>query len=152
MASPQKGKERFAKKAGKQLGNALSITSLLSDDVPVTEEPEPEEAKSVKTQKRESVKAPETEKPAPQEVTPAKAEAQPQKAEPVELEHTERQSLYFSVELDDLVHDFMRDCTPREKNKNRFIRGVLHYFFSKTEKEQKKIYEEILVKYKNKIG
>jgi len=142
------GKDKFKNRAGSQLGNALSMESLLSDD---DEKEAPKSSKDPKAQKLKNVKSPL--KPAVKKATQASKQKTPvDKKEATEkvLEHTERQSMYFSRELDDLVYNFMR--THRKKNMNRFVRGILHDFFDKPEKEQIKLYEKILVKHKNKIG
>ena len=155
---------KFGDKAARKYGSGVSMSKILSDDeegrAPDDDEKNDspsetkvESRKTAKPQKRsaenEVKSSAETSEPVADEQDAASFQEETPKEK---VEHTERHFFYFTEELTDEMIDFMRAQKPREKNKNRFMRVLLHMFFDQSAEKQETLYREALEKFKDKVG
>lgn len=158
MASPKDKKGKFASKASERFsGKSVSMAELLSDE---EEGREPEEsgpktgnAQNRKTAKPQMPRSSKKEAPKPalkeEPVSKEEPEVEPEEDK---VEHTERHFFYFSEALTNDINQFMWSIKPREKNKNRLMRVLLHMFFDRPKEEQEVLYQEALEKFKDLVG
>ena len=162
MVTKKKGK--FGTKAEKRYGDGITMAAILSDkeegdtseklkeptkkdDAQNRKTVKPENRQNVKPKTKTTAKSQKPGKPIVEEGQGASTEEVPEK-----VEHTERHFYYFTEELTFEMINFMNAIKPREKNKNRLVRALLHMFFDKPKEEQERIYREALEKFKDKVG
>jgi len=160
MVDKKKGK--FGTKAEKRFGDGITMASILSDEEEgsssekPTKEENTESRKTVKPQNRQSEKPkadPTAKKKKPEKlIVEGQGASSDQVSDVEKVEHTERHFFYFTEELTFDMITFMNSIKPREKNKNRLVRALLHMFFDNPKEEQERLYREALEKFKDKVG
>lgn len=161
MVDKKKGK--FGTKAEKRFGDGITMASILSDEEEgstsekPTKEENTENRKTAKPQNRQSEKPkadPTAKKKKPEKliVEEGQGASSDQVSDVEKVEHTERHFFYFTEELTFDMITFMNSIKPREKNKNRLVRALLHMFFDNPKEEQERFYREALEKFKDKVG
>ena len=157
-----KKKKKFGAKASKQL-KGVSIAGLLGQDE--TEEqgnlsqetPKSDTAKTVKQEtkklaSRDTAKASKRHEESEPFENKEDLEAGVEEGGETEKEEMERHFLYLRESLSTDIALFMLKCKPKENNKQRFFRVLLHDFFSKTPDQQNRIYKAGLKKFAHLIN
>ncbi len=161
----EKKKKKFGAKASQQL-KGVSIADLLKNGG--TDEPEEKDNLSQETPKSGAAKTTKQDTKEPLSRDAAKPQKRHEDSEPienkddleteveeggeVEKEEMERHFLYLRESLSTDIDLFMLKCKPKEKNKQRFFRVLLHEFFSKTPDQQNRIYKAGLKKFAHLIN